>query len=112
MEAKKIADIRCPLCGGDIVVTPFGYGCANYDPKDENSCRFSIGKMADKSFTEAQVKQLLNEGITETIRGFKAKAARNLMREWLFQKMKMEKSQDSDLILIMWKQKSKRCAMP
>ena len=76
VEAKKIADIRCPLCGGDIVVTPFGYGCANYDPKDENSCRFSIGKMADKSFTEAQVKQLLNEGITETIRGFKAKSGK------------------------------------
>ena len=72
VEAKKIADIRCPLCGGDIVVTPFGYGCANY----ENSCRFSIGKMADKSFTEAQVKQLLNEGITETIRGFKAKSGK------------------------------------
>ena len=43
---------------------------------DENSCRFSIGKMAGKSFTEAQVKQLLTDGITETMRGFKSKSGK------------------------------------
>ena len=68
--------------------------------------------MADKSFTEAQVKQLLNEGITETIRGFKSKSGKKFDARVALSKMKMEKSQDSDLILIMWKQKSKRCAMP
>lgn len=30
VEAKKIKDAVCPLCGGEIVKTPFGYGCANY----------------------------------------------------------------------------------
>ena len=29
VEAKKIKDVVCPLCGGEIVKTPFGYGCAN-----------------------------------------------------------------------------------
>ena len=73
VEAKKIKDVQCPLCGGDIVVTQFGFGCANYKREDEKSCRFSIGKMADKSLTEAQVKSLLITGRTETIRGFKSK---------------------------------------
>ena len=56
--------------------TSFGYGCVNFSPDDENSCRFSIGKMAEKSFTEAQVRQLLNDGITETMRGFKSKTGK------------------------------------
>ena len=73
VEAKKVKDVKCPLCGGDIVVTAFGYGCANYRYGDETSCRFAIGKMADKSLTEKQVKQLLTEGRTETIYGFKSK---------------------------------------
>ena len=76
VEQKKVKDVKCPLCGGEIVATSFGYGCANYDPKDETSCRFSIGKMADKSFTEAQVRQLLTKGVTETIRGFKSKTGK------------------------------------
>ena len=39
--------------------TPFGYGCANYKKDDPESCRFSIGKMGEKTLNEAQVKQLL-----------------------------------------------------
>ena len=73
VEAKKIKDVKCPLCGGEIVQTPFGYGCANYSKEDENSCRFSIGKMAEKSLTEAQIRELLTSGRTGTIRGFKSK---------------------------------------
>ena len=64
VEAKKIKDVVCPLCGGEIVQTPFGFGCANYDKNDENSCRFSIGKMAGKDIPEAQIKELLNNGRT------------------------------------------------
>ncbi len=76
VEAKKIKDVTCPLCGGDIVATPFGFGCANYQKDNPESCRFSIGKMAEKSLTEAQVKQLLTEGRTATIRGFKSKTGK------------------------------------
>ena len=76
VEAKKVKDVACPLCGGEIVQTPFGFGCANYVKDDENSCRFSIGKMAEKSLTEAQVKELLTEGRTSTIRGFKSKTGK------------------------------------
>ena len=76
VEAKKIKDVSCPLCGGDIVQTPFGYGCANYKKDDPESCRFSIGKMGEKTLNEAQVKQLLTEGRTATICGFKSKTGK------------------------------------
>ena len=76
VEAKKIKDVTCPLCGGEIVATPFGFGCANYDSQKEDSCRFSIGKMAEKSLNESQVKELLTNGITGTIRGFKSKTGK------------------------------------
>lgn len=76
VEAKKIKDVVCPLCGGDIVKTPFGFGCAKYDKNDENSCRFSIGKMAGKDIPESQIKELLTNGRTATIRGFKSKAGK------------------------------------
>ncbi len=76
VEAKKLKDVKCPLCNGEIVVTPFGYGCANYKKEDEGGCRFSVGKMAEKSLTEKQVRQLLTEGRTETIYGFKSKTGK------------------------------------
>ena len=76
VEAKKIKDVSCPLCGGDIVQTAFGYGCANYKKDDPESCRFSIGKMGEKTLNEAQVKQLLTEGRTATIRSFKSKTGK------------------------------------
>ncbi len=76
VEAKKLKDVTCPLCGGDIVQTPFGFGCANYEKDNPESCRFSIGKMAGKSLSEAQVRQLLTEGRTGTIRGFQSKSGK------------------------------------
>ncbi len=76
VEAKKIKDVVCPLCGGDIVQTPFGYGCASYDRMDESSCKFSIGKMAGKEISESQVREILTNGKTSTIRGFKGKSGK------------------------------------
>ena len=73
VEPAKVKGVVCPLCGGDIVKTPFGYGCANYDRNDENSCKFSIGRIAGVSLKEAQVKQLLTEKHTDPIEGFVAK---------------------------------------
>lgn len=72
-EAKKIKDVSCPLCGGDIVQTPFGYGCANYKKDDPESCRFSVGQIAGVKLKEAQVKELLTNGKTGVIEGFIAK---------------------------------------
>lgn len=73
VEAKKVKDVVCPLCGGDIVQTPFGYGCAAYDKNNPESCRFSIGKIAGVKLKEASVKELLQNGKTSPIQGFVAK---------------------------------------
>lgn len=74
VEAKEIKDVVCPICGGKIVVTPFGYGCSNYNKDDpDNSCKFNIGQVAGVKLKESQVKELLTNGITETISGFKSK---------------------------------------
>ncbi len=74
VEAKKVKDVKCPICGGDIVVVPFGYGCSNYNRDNaENSCSFNIGAVAGVKLKEAQVKELLTNGITSNITGFKSK---------------------------------------
>lgn len=73
VEAKVVKDAKCPLCGGEIVTTPFGYGCSKYERDNPKSCRFVIGKIAGKNLTEGSVRQLLAEGITDTLRGFKSK---------------------------------------
>ncbi len=73
VEAKKVKDALCPKCGGEILVTPFGYACAKRDRNVEGSCDFVIGKIAEKDLNESQVKELLTKGQTSTIRGFKSK---------------------------------------
>ena len=77
VEAKTVKGVVCPVCGGEIVKTPFGYGCKNYSKDDpEHSCKFNIGQIAGKKLNDSQVKELLTEGITSTISGFKSKAGK------------------------------------
>ena len=45
IAAKKKLGIACPVCGAELVTTPFGYGCSNYK-KDGTGCGFSIGTIA------------------------------------------------------------------
>lgn len=75
VQAKKIKDVSCPLCGGEIVQTRFGYGCSNYSKEDENSCRFSISKIAGVKLKDSVIKELLTVGETsEVVTGFKSKS--------------------------------------
>lgn len=75
VEAKKIKDTKCPICGGDIVKTPFGWGCGNYSKDDpDNSCKFNIGAISGVKLNEGQVKELINNGVTPLIHGFKSKS--------------------------------------
>lgn len=73
VEAKKLKEVKCPICQGDIVKTSFGFGCANYSADNPESCRFSIGSIAGIRLKEKQVKELLLKGRTEVIEGFVAK---------------------------------------
>ena len=55
IAAKKKLGIACPVCGAELVTTPFGYGCSNYK-KDGTGCGFSIGKLPGGSSQRKNVK--------------------------------------------------------
>lgn len=48
VEDEIIKDVVCPLCGGQIKKTSFGYGCVNYKGDEPGSCRFSVGQIAER----------------------------------------------------------------
>ena len=67
--------LACPVCGGELTTTTFGYGCTNY--KNEAApCRFSIGKIAGKRLSESDFRDLILNGKTKQISGFKSKAGK------------------------------------
>ena len=81
VEHEVLADVVCPVCGGKLQKTSYGYRCENYVSKntDDTSnfkCYFTIGTIAGKTLTAANVKQLITDGKTETLRGFKSKAGK------------------------------------
>lgn len=83
--ARRKIGIACPACGGEMVTTPFGYGCSNYK-SDKTGCNFNLGEICGVSLTEEQVKQLFTEGHTDTIRGFKSKAGKKFDACLIFSK--------------------------
>ena len=65
-----IGDIAgvCPLCGGQVRRTSFGYGCSEYK---ENNCKFSLRNViCSRVISLNNVKQLLETGRTYKIDGF------------------------------------------
>ncbi len=64
----------CPLCGGQVRRTIFGYGCSQY--KDKN-CKFSIGQtICGRVINPYNARQLLQQGRTDVLQGFTSKAGR------------------------------------
>ena len=58
----------CPLCGGTVRRTTFGYGCSSYR---EKGCRFSVREViCGRTISIAMMKLLLSEGQTGLIEGF------------------------------------------
>ena len=70
---EYLEDTACPDCGSKIVIRSGTYGCSAYNSKDPDSCRFYIGKIAQKCLSESEVKELIHNGKTKTIRGFVGK---------------------------------------
>lgn len=78
VEQKTIKDVACPLCGGDIVKTPFGWGCSNYSKDNpDKSCRFMISAMCGVKFNESQVKELIQNKKIGPIDNFKSKSGKH-----------------------------------
>lgn len=75
VKGKFKIGVTCPMCGGDMVTTPFGFGCEKYN-KDGTGCNFSIGQIAGKSLDVNDVKKLITEGKTGLIKGFTSKAGK------------------------------------
>ena len=61
LGARRKLEVQCPACGGDIVTTPFGYGCANYQ-KDGSGCNFVIGTIAGRALSDEECIALVRDG--------------------------------------------------
>ncbi|MDQ0272036.1 DNA topoisomerase III [Cytobacillus purgationiresistens] len=62
---------KCMLCEGKVLDKGEFYGCSNYK---KTNCRFTLSKrIMGKPITQKAVKQLLKDGETEVIEGFKSK---------------------------------------
>ncbi len=60
----------CPLCGGNVVRTRFGYGCDEY----KDGCKFSVNNVIlDRVISVSNMKMLLETGKTGRIDGFISK---------------------------------------
>lgn len=76
---------KCPVCGGEMTTTSFGYGCSNYYDKDKK-CSFAIGKVAGAELSKEDAIALLNEGQTQTIKGFKSRTKKTFSAKLLLNK--------------------------
>ena len=67
----------CPRCGGPIVESPKAYGCANWRP-EAGGCRWVLWKkVAGKTLSPTQARELLAHGETKRVlKGFTSKAGR------------------------------------
>ena len=65
---------QCPLCGKDVIETGKVYGCSAWR---ESGCVFKVWKvMSGKRIPGAQVRALLRNGHTASIKGFKSRAGK------------------------------------
>jgi DNA topoisomerase III len=64
---------KCPKCGSLVVETKKSYGCSGW----REGCKFAIWKtVSGKRLSEGQAKQLLKNGRTPQMQGFKTKAGK------------------------------------
>lgn len=89
---EKYSDVKegigtCPLCDGKVIKTKIGYGCSNY----KSGCKLVIPeKIAGKKISEAATKKLIENGLTNTIKGFTSSKGSSFDA-----KLKLEKDSNS-----------------
>ena len=63
----------CPKCGAPVVETKKAYGCSDW----RSGCKFAIWKtVSGKGVSASQARQLLEDGRTGHLKGFKSKAGK------------------------------------
>ena len=64
---------QCPICGKDIIESTKSFYCSGF----KDGCNFSfLFSIAGKKLTKTNIKQLLENGITTEIKGFKSKSGK------------------------------------
>lgn len=72
-NSEKESIGKCPLCGRDIFENSKAFGCSGY----KDGCSFTIWKVvAGKKLTKTNIKELLKNGRTQEIKGFKSKTGK------------------------------------
>lgn len=70
-QKRRVSLGACKLCDGKILDLGSFYGCSNYK---EKACKFTLSKrILGKSITQKIAKQILKDGKTDVIDGFKGK---------------------------------------
>lgn len=77
---------KCPICSNDVYKVKGKYGdfysCSNY-----KKCNFKINsKISNKTINETIVKKLLQDGKTNTIKGFKSKVGKDFEAKLILDK--------------------------
>ena len=58
---------KCPVCGGDILVSPIAFNCSNYS-NSEVQCKFSVWRnICGHSLSKEEMKQICEEGATRDV---------------------------------------------
>lgn len=75
--AEKI-DMKCPVCGGEIVEYKWGWSCSGY----KDGCHFSVGNtICQKHITEAILDRMVKTGSSGVIHDFVAKSGKKFDAE-------------------------------
>ena len=62
--------LQCPLCGKEVITTPWGYKCEGYEKDNPAACKFSIGEICSVKLSEDDLADLIINKKTRLIDGF------------------------------------------
>ncbi len=78
---------KCPICGKDIIENSYYFSCTGY----KEGCKFGISKkIAGKTISKVNAKQLLKNGETNMVSGFKSKKGRVFQAKLILNDNKVE----------------------
>ena len=72
-DDRAQAGLFCPACGKPLRKYDWGYGCSGH----QDGCSFSIGTIAGKRLTAAQIGKLLSDGYIGPLSGFKSREGKS-----------------------------------
>lgn len=81
---SEVLPVICPICGGELKTTTYGCICSNYkkdaieeELQTKEACRFGVGQIAGKTLPVKEIVNLISNGSTGEIKGFKGKSGKS-----------------------------------